>query len=237
MANKINDLAFDNPKLNNRLFYLFTTLSVVMSVFCILYCIVHYLFTVNKIVINGNLQHVTPVQLSYIAHNKLYGTFFTLNIEGLKSEFQELPWIRQVTLQRSFPHTIIVNIQEYHAVARIGDEDLLADDGQIFDGADDDVNLPVLYVDSGSATDAYSKYLQVQQVMAKHNDKVTQVWIDNPRIIKFATAKNLTVTICDQDIRNKLNLLDVYVDKLYAINNNLSSINMCYKDAVAINSK
>ncbi len=228
---------FNNAKINNRLFYLNMTLSVVILLFWIAFCVVHYLFIVNKIIIKGDLQHVTPVQLSYIAHNKLHGTFFTLDIEGLKSEFQELPWIRYVILQRSFPHTIIVNIQEYHAVARIGDEDLLADDGQIFDGADDDVSLPILHVDAGGAIDAYNKYLQVQQVMAKHDDKVTQVWIDNPRITKFATSKNLTVTICDQDIKNKLNLLDVYIDKLYAINNNLSSINMCYKDAVAINSK
>lgn len=237
LVNKLSYLVFDNTKFNNRMSYLMNTLGVLIILFCAVLFIVRNWFTVDKIIIEGDIRHVTPVQLSYIAHNKLHGTFFTLDIDGLKSEFQELPWVRQVSLQRHFPHTIIVNIEEYNAVARIGEEDLLAEDGEVFDGADDDVNLPTLYVDPSNAVIAYNKYLQIQQTMIKHGDKVMQVWLDNPRILSFKTSKNLTVTICDQKLDDKLNILDKYLDKLYTINTNLTSINMCYKDAVAINSK
>ena len=44
------------------------------------------------------------------------------------------------------------------------------------------------------------------------------------------------VTICGNDISTQLSLLDKYWQKLYDINPKLSSINLCYKNALAINS-
>ena len=127
LVSKLSYLAFDNIKRNNRLAYLINFLSVMILLFCGgLYTVKHW-FTVEKIVITGNIEHVTPVQLSYIAHNKLHGTFFTLDIAELKDEFQALPWVRKVSLQRHFPHTIVVTLEEYNVIARIGDDALLDD--------------------------------------------------------------------------------------------------------------
>ena len=126
LASRLASLSFANVKLKNRIAYLLNTLSVVILLFCSLNYIVKHWFTVDKIIIDGQLQHITPVQLSYVAHNRLHGTFFTLDIGELKAEFEALPWVRQVSLKRHFPHTVVVTIEEYKAVARIGEEDLLA---------------------------------------------------------------------------------------------------------------
>lgn len=205
--------------------------------FCFgLYLVKHW-FTVDKIIITGDIKHVTPVQLSYIAHNKLHGTFFTLDIAELKEEFQSLPWVRKVSLKRNFPHTIVVTIEEYKAIARIGDDALLSNDGQVFGAADDSLGLPTFYVEPSSSALALSKYQQIQTVLVQHNDSLVNLWLDSPKIARFVTAKNLTITICDEDLSAKLALLNRDWDKLYQLNPQLKSINFCYKNALAINSK
>ncbi len=236
LASRLTGLSFDNAKFNNRLAYLINSISVLILIFCGVHYIVKNWFTVNKIIIEGNIKHITPVQLSYIAHNKLHGTFFTLDISGLKAEFQEIPWVRQVSLKRHFPHTIVVKIQEYNALARIGDDDLLAENGEVFDGADDSVNLPIFYVEPERAGIALDKYKQIQGVLQKHNASLVKLWLNPPQLTRFVTNQNLMVTICDDDISHKLAILDQYWDKLYKLNPGLASVNFCYKNALAINS-
>lgn len=237
MASNLRYLVFDNIKRNNRIAYLINFLSVMILLFCFgLYLVKHW-FTVDKIIITGDIKHVTPVQLSYIAHNKLHGTFFTLDIAELKEEFQSLPWVRKVSLKRNFPHTIVVTIEEYKAIARIGDDALLSNDGQVFGAADDSLGLPTFYVEPSSSALALSKYQQIQTVLVQHNDSLVNLWLDSPKIARFVTSKNLTITICDEDLSAKLALLNRDWDKLYQLNPQLKSINFCYKNALAINSK
>lgn len=234
LLNKITLLRLDNIQFNNRLAFLINTLGVVIIIFSLVFYAMHNMFRIKHIVIEGDIKHVTPIQLTYVANNKLHGTFFTLNIDDLKSQFEVLPWVKQVVLQRQFPNTIIVKITEHNAIAHIGEEDLLAEDGEVFDGADNG-ELPTLYVSVDKASLAYEKYQQIESVITKHNDTVTKLWMSDPRIIKFTTESNLSVTICDQDFTTKLLEIDTYWDKLHQINPQLTSMNLCYKNAVAIN--
>lgn len=214
--------------------YLINFLSVLILLFCAGHYIVKHWFTVEKIIIEGNISRVTPVQLSYVAHNKLHGTLFTLDIVELKREFEQLPWVRQVSVKRHFPHTVEVSLVEYKAVARINDNALLAEDGEVFDGADSNVALPILYTDTAHADTAYAKYQQIEKILERHSDKISKLWVDNLPLLKFITEKNLMVTICDANSDEKLSLLDTQWDKLHQINPNIATMNFCYKNAVAI---
>lgn len=236
LLNRFGTLSLDNAKFNNRLAFLINFASVLILVFCLLHYIARNWFTVNRIIIEGDIYHVTPVQLTYIAQNRLHGTFFTLDIAGLKSAFQEIPWVRQVSVKRHFPHTIIVNVEEYKAIARIGDDDMLAENGDVFDGADNDnSSLPVFYVSSSRAALALEKYKQIQSILIRHDDSLSKLWLTSPLITQFTTKNNLQVEICSTDFNNSLIKIDKYWDKLYKINPKLNSINLCYKNAIAIN--
>ncbi len=235
LLSRLGALSFDNAKFNNRLAFLINFASVLILIYCAVHYVARNWFTVNRVIIEGDIYHVTPVQLTYIAQNRLYGTFFTLDIAGLKSAFQEIPWVDQVNVKRHFPHTIIVHINEYKALAKIGDEDMLAENGTIFDGADDELNLPVFYVSAAKASIALAKYRQIESVLNQHGDSLTKLWLTSPLITKFSTKNNLNVEICSSDLNEGLSRLNLYWKKLYNLNPNLNSINLCYKNALAIN--
>lgn len=208
--------------------------SVILFLFCGAIYVVNNCFTVNKIIIQGNIQHITAVQLSYIAKNKLRGTLFTLDISGLKREFMEIPWVRQVSLNRQFPHTIIVTIDEYLAVARVDEDSLVTENGEVFSGADDDPNLPTFYITPDKIDLALSRYHQINQLLAKHNDHLIKLWGNFPQITKFSTGKNLKITICAENLSVKLAQLERYWSPLFTKFPHLNSIDLCYKNAMAI---
>ncbi len=236
LASKQRRLSFDNAKFNNRLAYLINFLSVAILIFCGVVYTVRYWFVVHKITIEGQINHVTPVQLSYVAHNRLHGTMFTLDIAELKSEFEQLPWVKQVSVKRKFPSTIIVSLVEYKAIARINDDYLLAEDGEVFSGADANIELPVLYVDNSHADMAYAKYLEIEKILSAHGDHIDRLWFNNLPLVKFTTKNNLNITMCDSAATDKLQILNSQWDALHKLNPNLTSLNFCYKNAVAINS-
>ena len=178
-----------NTQFNNRIAYLINFLSVVIFIYCGAHYVVRNWFTVNKIVIEvGSVNHITPVQLSYIAHNKLHGTFFTLDIQELKSEFEELPWVSDVSVKRHFHTTVEVTLKEYKSYCVLVMTIYLQRMGG-FDGADDSLDLPTFYVPLKSSDDALKRYLQIESVLDKHGDKLNKLWLTLPRVTKFTTVK------------------------------------------------
>lgn len=238
LLNKLAILRLNNVYLNNRISHLVNIAWVSVMLLAFAYYATHNWFRVKKVIIDGDMTYITTAQLKYIANNKLHGTFFTLDIEELKEQFEVLPWVKSVDIQRKFPNTILVHVNEFKAVAKIADSNnLLADDGEVFDGADDanDLELPILHVDVSRATFAYDKYLTIESVVSRHGDHITNIWMSDPRILVLTTENNLHITLCEQDLTSKLHNLDSYWQQLYAINPNITTMNLCYKNAVAIN--
>ena len=133
----------DNIRAVNRLAYLIGACSVFIMIGSAVLYVLQNWFTIDRITIKGNTSHITHEQLSYIAKNRLRGTFFTLDINNLQREFMQIPWVQSVTVTRDFPDAITVNVNEYQAIARLGDEGLVSMNGKVFSGADDSTTLPV----------------------------------------------------------------------------------------------
>ncbi|MFN7094939.1 MAG: cell division protein FtsQ/DivIB, partial [Burkholderiales bacterium] len=226
----------DNVKFVNRLAYLIGGLAVFILLFSWITYIVQNWFRIERITIKGNIQHVTSEQLSYIARNRLKGTFFTLDINNLQEEFRKVPWVKTVTVEREFPDAITVNIVEYQAIGRWGDDGLLSGDGRIFSGADDSTSLPIFLATKPQVAEVLQDYTLIQDSLAKHKLSLTQLYLSGSGITKLYLSNNLHIIVCGANFAQKWQRLMQYWDKLYQLNPNLSYINMCYKNAMAINS-
>lgn len=235
LANKAYGMWFSNTQLNNRWAFLINCSSGVIMFFAGIVFIINNWFTIDKILIEGDIKYITPVQLAYIAKNKLHGTFFTLNIAELKREFLSIPWVSKVAVKRIFPSTLVVNIDEHKVVARIGDDALIASNGQIFNGADNDPRLPVFQIRPDQVNLALTRFEQIQQTLLNHQQRIVNLRLNLSKLTVIETDKNLQITMCGKEINDKLIMLDRYLDKLYALNPQLTMINMCYKNALAIN--
>ncbi|HLX53182.1 MAG TPA: FtsQ-type POTRA domain-containing protein [Aquella sp.] len=226
----------DNIKFVNRLAYLIGAFAVfIIFASTVLYILQNW-FTIDRISIKGNTAHITREQLSYIAKNRLRGTFFTLDINRLQREFLQIPWVQSVTVNREFPDTITVYINEYEAIARLGDEGLVSSSGSVFTGADDSTTLPTFNGLVSQIPYFLNDYKVLKPFAESKNINLIRLDLSGSGITKLYFSNDLEVVICALDISQGVQVLSKYWDKLYQLNPNLNYINMCYKNAVAINS-
>lgn len=226
----------DNIKAVNRLAYLIGAFSVFIIIGSAVLYVLQNWFTIDRITIKGNTTHITHEQLSYIAKNRLRGTFFTLDINSLQREFMQIPWVQSVTVTRDFPDAITVNVNEYEAIARLGDEGLVSINGRVFSGADDSTTLPVFNGMANQVPRFLNDYKVLKPFLQAKNLSLARLDISGSGITKVFFSNNLQVVMCKVDIASDLDVLSKYWDRLYQLNPNLAYINMCYKNAVAINS-
>lgn len=229
-----NIIVFDNVKVVNRLSYLIGTLAILTLFLSIVLYVIHNRFKIDRITITGNVPHITSEQLSYIAKNRLRGTFFTLDIDRLQSEFSKIPWVKSVVVTRNFPDTITVYVTEYKAVARFGSEDLISPDGGVFSGADDSAILPIFNGRKEQISQFLEDYKLLQPFLTSESLGLTSLELDSSGLSKLYLSNNLEVVMCDIDIASNVDILRKYFDKINQLGSGINYINMCYHNAVAV---
>ena len=211
LLSKFRIIDLTDTKRNQRITFLCYLLSAIFLVIAACFFIANNMFRVDKIIIKGDVSKVTKTQLEYVANNKLHGTFFTLNISELQSQFKMLPRVKDVTVERVFPHN-----------------------NEVFDGADDNESLPILNVEPDKAVWAYQQYLLINKVLNEHDMNIKSIRSDNSRVLYIGTSNGKELVICTQNLSKILDKLDAYWSDLVQINPSFTYMNFCYNNSVAI---
>lgn len=101
---------------------------------------------VSKIRIDSQWNRLQENELRRAMAPYMGTGFFALDVNGLKSEIESHPWIRQVSVARVWPDSLSLTVQEEVAIARWGDNRLLNQQGEQFSPANfgDAASLPKL---------------------------------------------------------------------------------------------
>jgi cell division protein FtsQ len=227
----------ENLKFINRIAYLIGTLAIFILLFsCVEYAMNNW-FAVNQVVITGNMVHINPNDLKYVAQNKARGNLFTININHLQNDFKEVPWVQKAIVSRDFPNSLSVEITEYQAVAKFGNQGLIAPDGNVFLGSSNNESLPIFYTSVQNVPEALDDNQLINNTFNDKGVKLISLTINGFGLTKVELSNNLHLVICGNPFTREINLLHTYWDKLYKINPQLNYVNMCYKNAMAINQK
>lgn len=116
---------------------------------------------VTTLVVQGNLQHVVPAAVRAAVLPVVAGKgFFRIDMRAARSAVDALPWVANVSVRRSWPHTLYISLVEEVPVARWNDAGLLDAQGKVF--LHGDVSgyqmLPLLSGPDGSAQDVLADY-------------------------------------------------------------------------------
>ncbi|CAN7234525.1 cell division protein FtsQ/DivIB [Acidovorax sp. Leaf78] len=114
-------------------------------------------FAVSRIVVQGDLVHNNAVTLRANVAPHLAGNFFTVDLRAAREAFEQVPWVRRAEVQRVYPGSLHVQLQEHDAVAYWGPESgsaLVNTQGEVFEANVGDVEqegLPRLLGPAGSS--------------------------------------------------------------------------------------
>jgi cell division protein FtsQ len=82
--------------------------------------------------LNGAFQRVSAEQLRATLAPQIDDSFFTVNMQELGDSARRISWVSSVNVQKQWPDTITVTIQEYKPIAHWNRGQLISSEGSIF---------------------------------------------------------------------------------------------------------
>lgn len=135
----------------------------------------HPVWTVKAISVHGDVAHQSAVtlraQLATQMRTRLSSSFLSVDLQQVRTLFEQVPWVRRAVVQREFPNRLRVTIEEHRPVAWWGENgsgELVNTLGEVFEASPDDAdNLPELAGPEGRSADVWALYQLLQPVFAR----------------------------------------------------------------------
>lgn len=139
------------------------------------------LFPLREVIVLTPPAQVTTAQLEYAARSAIRGNFFTVDLEGVRTTFEKLPWVRRAEVRRRWPDAVELRLEEHQAVAywRVADSDethLVNRQGEVFIAASN-ADMPDFSGPQGSATYLLAKHRQFSDMLAPLERRLVRLWL------------------------------------------------------------
>lgn len=154
-------------------------------------------FLLKTIVIEGGLERVQSREIVNALQGHLSGTFFTVDLEAVRSLFEGIPWVRRAELRRRWPDCLEVRIEEQVALARWGqrrETQLVNTQGELFRG-ETDASLPMLAGPAGTEGEVARRYLAFRDLLAPLGLEPRQALLSSRLAWQLKLSNGLTIQL------------------------------------------
>lgn len=203
-----------------------------------LYWLVHQpLLPVTRVEFTHPLQQVTARQVEDVVRNELRGNFLTLDLRQAQSAFARLPWARTATLQRVWPNTLRVTLEEHEALAVWQSGGLVNRQGELFQGATD-AQLPVFSGPEDASAQVLETFLAVNQRLAPVGLHARAVHLSPRHALRVDLSDGPRIEMAPTGALTQLErFIGVYPDHIAALLPRISHIDLRYRNGFALRSR
>lgn len=127
-------------------------------------------FDIFTIYFQGDTRFITLDNVQMSLSQELDGNWFNVDLYRLRQAFLLMPWIKEASIRRVWPHQLLVRLKAYHAVAIwVKTGQLMSDDAELFAANPAEVNrhLPILDGPVGTERQVLSQYQAFSQWFAE----------------------------------------------------------------------
>ena len=235
---------WDEPRLLNTAANALFALALVLVVYAAGTMIAHSpVFPLRAIRVQGNIEHVDSGQIVAALQGRVSGTFFSVDVEAIRSMFQTLPWVRRAEVRRRWPDRLEVMIEEHVPLARWGQEGRLVNmHGEVFAGrvgAERDAELPQFAGPAGSEQEVARRYALFRELLAPLSLEPHTVVLSQRQSWQLRLSNGLTVQLgrdSERDpVRERLaRFVEVYPRTLGHLSRRLDHVDLRYANGFAL---
>jgi len=192
---------------------------------------------VQKLVVEGTFQRVTPIQVEAAVAPDLGHGFLSLDLSDLRSRVKTLDWVDRVNVGRAWPDTLIVRVTEHQAAARWGEEGLLNVRGELFTqhAQHSFPELPSLAGPVGSEQDVARRYLAVRGRLAEADLKLERLRMDERGAWSLELEGGQEIRLGRRDVDERLlRFFDVVAPALAAEMPRVKYVDLRYTNGFAV---
>lgn len=192
---------------------------------------------VDRVAITGTLQHVDKNVLIEQLKPMLNGGFVLLDLDAIRKQLEQEPWIDQVRVVRRWPNQVLVDIREQQPIARWGQAGFLNHRGQLFEPkVVPKVNsLPLLDGPSGESEQVMNNFRSLTELLRQRNLQLYSLLLDERGNWVAVLEGDVKITLGQDQIMSKMRrFMRSYQHALVADFERVESIDMRYSNGLAV---
>ena len=227
---------WDNAPLLRNIANALITLSVCAVLYGAAYYAAHLpgLFPLQSVRLVAVPQRVEAKEVLQVVRNQVQGNFLTVDIERLRQSLEKLPWVRNVSIRREFPHHLSVQLEEQQALARWNNAALVNRQGEVFVARSEQV-LPAFTGQDGTAAEVTQQYMQFSQQLAALDLQVSQLALSPRHAWQLRLSNGMVLELGREDMQQRLaTFVEVYPHSLAAMQSKVKYVDLRYRNGFAV---
>jgi cell division protein FtsQ len=193
--------------------------------------------SIDRVVINGEFNYLSERDVIDLIDENVQTGFLTLNLPDLNRKIVEQDWIRSSSIRRSWPATLIVNIEEEIPVARWGEQQILNNVGDYIDVINKDSvsHLPVIFSQAGDTKEIIKIYQLISELLGPVGLRIDEVESDNAGSWTLTVLSDIKIILGRDQLVEKLQRLQsVWLAELSSQEKNINVIDLRYPNGLAV---
>jgi len=133
--------------------------------------------------VEGTFKHVSAEEIRARVAPFVKSGFFGIDATRLRTEIEDMPWVRHADIRRRWPDALVVTVEEQEPVARWHDGRLMNGMGELFDtGSSEGFEaLSVLAGPAGLEVDVFEAWRSCSDVLASAGLLIRRITLDDRR--------------------------------------------------------
>ncbi|MEZ5542491.1 MAG: cell division protein FtsQ/DivIB [Pseudomonadota bacterium] len=156
-----------------------------------------YRFPLGVVEVNGDFRYLQKAQLQAAVAPLATGGFFTVDVVAIRAAAEALPWVHKASVQRIWPETVRVQIEEQLPVAHWHGQGFLNRFGEAFFPQDTqpDIELPWLDGPDGQEQKVLEQYRQASATLAALGLQLQRLQVDGRRAWELQLTGGITLKL------------------------------------------
>lgn len=192
---------------------------------------------VQRIAVTGELEHTQTEAIQDMIQPALVGGFLRADLQRIRQQLEELPWIYQANVQRRWPSSLEIHVIEQLPIARWGDSGFLNHEGEVFQSGNnlDGQALPLLQGPAGSAKALVAGYQRIVEILAPLHLEVAQLALDERGQVEVMLEGGMQLVLGSDDFLERMHrFVAIYRSQLAARAGDIERVDLRYETGVAV---
>ena len=155
---------WNDPQRINRLSAAFFLLAGLAAAFVVMRLLTVEIFPFQQVMVHG-AKHAETQQEARRLIPTLKGGFFTLDLDASQAAFEQIPWVREATVQRLWPDRLVVELREYVPAAAWNGQKVMDVQGEVFPVRPWQ-GLPRFHAPEGMEREVARRYAEFHAILA-----------------------------------------------------------------------
>jgi len=191
---------------------------------------------IASVKIEGEFNYLDKNLLQNKALPVVEGGFFSVDLEAVRNELINLPWVEDVSVRRLWPDQLLVRVIEKQPVVYWGDESLLSSKGELFVPEKIlDINMPHLEGPEGQHKTMLKELARMQAWLLETGLQIQKMKLDARRSWSLQMSSGLKLRLGRKQMHERLQRFAlVYKNNLQSENREIMHIDMRYTNGFAV---